>query len=196
MIEQLMSMVKQSSQEVVEQNPDIPNEQNETVSNIASESIIGSIQNMIGNGGASDLMSMFSGGGADENHPVMQTVNSDLTGNLANKLGISGAQASGIASSILPMIISKLFNKSGSGGGGFDLSSLIGSFTGGQGGGGFDLSNITSMLGGGALDINKDGKTDLKDLTDAIGGGKSDDAKKDTDGGGGILDNLSGLFGK
>lgn len=195
MIEQLFSMVKQSSQEVVEQNPDIPNEQNETVSNIASESIIGSIQNMISNGGASDLMSMFSGGGAGEGHPVMQTVNSDLTGNLANKLGISGAQASGIAGSILPMIISKLFNKSG-GGGGFDLSSLLGNLTGGQGGGGFDLSSITSMLGGGALDVNKDGKTDLKDLTDAIGGGKSEDGKKDAEGGGGILDNLSGLFGK
>lgn len=191
-MEQILSMIRQSSQEVVEQNPDIPNEQNETVSNIASESIIGSIQNMISNGGAGDLMSMFTGGGADQDHPVMQTVNSDLTGNLASKLGISSDKASGIAGSILPMIISKLFNRSGSGGGGFDLSSLIGSFTGGQGGGGgFDLSSLT-----GALDVNKDGKTDFKDLTDAIGGGKSEDGKKEGEGGGSILDNLSGLFGK
>lgn len=168
-MEQLLSMIQQSSQEVVEQNPDVPNEQNEAVSNVATQSIVGSIQNLISNGGASDLMSMFSGGGdADASHPVMQTVSSDLTDNLQNKLGISGAQASGIAGSILPMIISKLFNKSGNGGG-FDLSSLLGSLTGGQNGGGFDLGNITSMLGGGALDLNKDGKTDLKDLTGLFG---------------------------
>lgn len=188
-------MIKQSSQEVVEQNPDIPNEQNDAVSSVASESIVGTIQNMISNGGAGDLMSMFSGNDNNESHPVMQTVASDLSGNLQNRLGLSSGQASGIAGSILPMIISKLFNKSG-GGGGFDLSSLLGGLTGGQGGGGFDLGKITSMLGGGALDINKDGKTDFKDLTDAIGGKKSDNENKEGDQGGNILDNLSGLFGK
>lgn len=194
-MEQLLSMIRQSSQEVVEQNPDIPNDQNEAVSAVASESIVGTIQNMISNGGVGDLMSMFSGNNAaSESNPVMQTVSSDLSGNLQNRLGFSSGQASGIAGSILPMIISKLFNKSG--GGGFDLSSLLGGLTGGQGGGGFDLGSITSMLGGGALDINKDGKTDFKDLTDAIGGRKSEGENKEGDQGGNILDNLSGLFGK
>lgn len=195
MIEQLISMVKQSSQEVIEQNPDIPNDQNEKVSNIASESIMGTIQNLMSNGGAGDLMSMFSGGGnADEGHPVMQSAVSDLSGNFQSKLGISGDKAAGLAGSIIPMIISKLFNKSGSGGG-FDLSSLLGGLTGGQGGG-FDLGNITSMLGGSGLDINKDGKTDLKDLTDALGGGKSAEGNNDSNKDGGLLDQLSGLFGK
>lgn len=195
MIEQLISMVKQSSQEVIEQNPDIPNDQNEKVSNIASESIMGTIQNLMSNGGAGDLMSMFSGGGnADEGHPVMQSAVSDLSGNFQSKLGISGDKAAGLAGSIIPMIISKLFNKSGSGGG-FDLSSLLGGLAGGQGGG-FDLGNITSMLGGSGLDINKDGKTDLKDLTDALGGGKSAEGNNDSNKDGGLLDQLSGLFGK
>lgn len=145
-MEQLLSMIKQSSQEVVEQNPDIPNDQNDAVSAVASESIVGTIQNMISNGGVGDLMSMFSGNNtADDSNPVMQTVTSDLSGNLQNRLGLSSGQASGIAGSILPMIISKLFNKSG--GGGFDLSSVLGGLTGGQGGGGFDLGSITSMLG-------------------------------------------------
>ncbi|MBO9635399.1 MAG: hypothetical protein J7578_19990, partial [Chitinophagaceae bacterium] len=107
-------MVKQSSQEVIEQNPDIPNEQNETVSNIASESLMGTIQNLMSNGGGAGIMSMFSSdGNADEGHPVMQSAVSDLTGNLQNKLGISGDKAAGLAGSIIPMIISKLFNKSG-----------------------------------------------------------------------------------
>ncbi len=111
-----------------------------------------------------------------------------------SKLGISSDKASGIAASIIPMIISKLFNKSGNGGG-FDLSSLLGNLSGGQGGGGFDLGNITSMLGGSGLDINKDGKTDFSDLTAALGGDKSEEGKKDEKEGG-LLDNLSGLFGK
>ncbi len=188
-MEQLMSMIRSTSQEVVEQNPDVPNEQNETVSNIASESIVGSIQNLMSNGGMANIMSMFSGNdAAKENNPVMQNVMTDLTGNLSNKLGISGAQASGLAGSILPMIISKLFNKSG--GGGFDLSSILGGLTGGQGGGGFDLGNIAS-----GLDINKDGKTDFNDLTAAIGGKKTE-GSNDSNKEGGILDNLAGLFGK
>lgn len=194
MIEQLISMVKQSSQEVVEQNPDIPNEQNEAVSNIASQSIIGTIQNAISSGNASDILSMFSGNNpASEAHPVMQNAMTDLSGNLENKLGISGDKASGLAGSIIPMIISKLFSNSGNGGG-FDISSLLGGLTGGQGGG-FDLSKITSMLGGAGLDINKDGKTDFRDLTDAIGG-KSAEGNNSTDKDGGLLDQLSGLFGK
>lgn len=190
-----MSMVKQSSQEVVEQNPEIPNEQNEAVSNIASQSIIGTIQNLISSGNASDIMSMFSGNNpANESHPVMQNAMSDLSGNLESKLGISGEKASGLAGSIIPMIIGKLFNNSGNGG--FDLSSLLGGLSGGQGGG-FDFSKITSMLGGSGLDINKDGKTDFKDLTDAIGGGgRSNEGNNSSDKDGGILDQLSGLFGK
>jgi len=195
-MEQFMSVIKQTSQEVIEQNPDVPNDQNEAVSNIASESIVGTVQKLMSGGGIADIMSMFSGNDtANESHPVVQNAKSDLSENLVNKLGISSDKANGIAGSIIPMIISKLFNKSG-GGGGFDLSSLLGSLTGGQSGGGFDLGNITSMLGGSGLDINKDGKTDLKDLTDAIGGGKSDDAAKDSDKDGGILDQLSGLLGK
>lgn len=194
-MEQLFSMIQQSSQEVVEQNPDIPNEQNATVSTIASESIVGSIQNLVSNGGAASLMSMFSGNdAANADNPVVQNVTSDLSGNLMSKLGISSDKASGIAASIIPMIISKLFNKSGNGGG-FDLSSLLGNLSGGQGGGGFDLGNITSMLGGSGLDINKDGKTDFSDLTAALGGDKSEDGNKDSKEGG-LLDNLSGLFGK
>jgi hypothetical protein len=196
MMEQLLSMIQQSSQEVVEQNPEVPNDQNEAVSNVASESIVGSIQSLISNGGAADLMSMFSGNNAaDASNPVMQTVTSDLSGNLQSRLGISSDKAGGLAASILPMIISKLFNKSGNGGG-FDLSSLIGSLTGGQGGGGgFNLGNITSMLGGSGLDINKDGKTDFNDLTAALGGDKSEEGKKDSREGG-LLDSLSGLLGK
>jgi hypothetical protein len=189
MMDQLFSMIRQSSQEVVEQNPDIPNDQNEAVSNVASESIVGSIQNMMSNGGLEGIMSMFSGNGApDTSHPAMQNVMSDLTGNLTDKLGISSDKASGIAGSIIPMIISKLFSRSGNGGG-FDISSLLGNFTGGNGGG-FDLGNIAS-----ALDVNKDGKTDFSDLTAAIGGGgKAGDGSDDKDGG--LLDKLTGLLGK
>lgn len=184
-------MVKQTSQEVVEQNPDVPNEQNEVVSNIASESIAGTIQNLMSNGGIGNIMSMFSGNdAANSGNQVVQNATSDLSGNLMSKLGISSEQASGMAGSIIPMIISKLFNKSG-GGGGFDLSSILGSLTGGQGAGGFDLGNIAS-----SLDVNKDGKTDFSDLTAAIGGNKSKDGSNESDKDGGLLDGLSGLFGK
>lgn len=190
MIEQLLSTIKQTSQEVIEQNPDVPNDQNEAVSNIASESIAGSIQNMMSNGGIAGIMSMFSGNNAaGEGNPAIQNVTSDLSGNLMNKLGISSEQATGMAGSIIPMIISKLFNKSG-GGGGFDLSSILGSLTGGQGGG-FDLGNIAS-----GLDVNKDGKTDFSDLTAALGGDKSKDGNNEPGKDGGLLDGLAGLFGK
>ena len=151
MFEQLMDLVKQHSGEAIVNNPDVPNEQNEAVTQAAGTSIMDSLKNLASSGGISQLTNLFhsQNSGQDvSDHPVTQTVSSDLVSNLMSKFGLSSDKASGIANSLVPDIMSKL----------------------GGGSGGFDLQGMLNGLGGGALDRNHDGKVDMGDIKGLFGG--------------------------
>ncbi len=210
MLEELLNLVKQSSQEAVIDNPEIPNEQNAAVMEEAGSSVVSTLQNMMASGQASQVMSLF-GSNADDvsNNAVTQNVSGNFINNITQKLGISPKVAGSIAAVIIPMIISKLvkktndpsdssfnvqdiFNKlSNNGTSGINITDILSKFGGssnaaaaGGGGGG---------LLGGMLDRDGDGDTDLNDLTAAFG---NNSGNNNQGSGGGILDQLKGMFGK
>lgn len=200
MFEQLMDLVKQNSQEAIVNNPAVPNEQNDAVMETAGSSIMSTLQGMLSGGGASSVLNLFNqGSGADvSNHPVTQAASSNLVSTLMSKFGFGGDKASGIASAILPMIMSKLVNKTNdSNDSSFNIQGIFNSLSGGKTGG-MDIGSLVSQFGGSALDKNHDGKVDLSDLTAAFSGGGDNTQQANTtqSGGGGIMDTISGLFGK
>ena len=179
MFEQLMDLVKQHAGGAIEKNPDVPNEQNEAVTTAAGGSIIDSLKSLVSGGGLSQLTNLFhsqSTGQDVSDHPVTQTVSSDLISNLMNKFGFNSNRAGGIANNLVPKVLNSLAGK-----------------TNDPNDSSFNLQGILSSLGGGILDRNHDGQVNMGDITSAFGGGGSGEGET---GGDGIVDKIKGLFGK
>jgi hypothetical protein len=199
MFEQLMDLVKQNSQEAIVNNPAIPNEQNDAVMHTASSSIMSTLQGLLSSGGASSVLNLFNQNNQSDinNHPVTQAASSNLISTLMSKFGIGSDKAGGIASMLLPMVMSKLVNKTNdSNDGSFNIQGIFNSLSGGKTGG-MDIGSLVSQFGGNALDKNHDGKVDLSDLTAAFSGaGNTQQTNTTQNSGGAIMDTIAGLFGK
>ena len=202
MFEQLMNLVKQYSGDAIINNPDVPNEQNEDVMQTASGSIMDTLKGMMSGGGAANVLNLFNSqnSGADvSNHPVTKNVSSNLITTLMNKFGLGSDKAGGIASMLIPMVMSKLVSKTNdSNDSSFNLQGIFNSLSGNKTSG-MDIGSMVSQFGGNALDKNHDGKVNLADLTAAFSGnnnGENEQQQNKEQSGGGIMDTLSGLFGK
>ncbi len=162
MLENLEQLVRENSQELVINNAQVPNEQNENVIQAASGSIVDVLKEKVGSGGIGDLISSFTQGG---NGGGLEQITASFTDKLGG-LGINAETAKSIGASLIPMVMSKFFNK-----------------TADPNDSSFDLQDILAKLGG------ADGKFDFNDVKDLLGGGGKDSTE-----GGGLLDKLKGLF--
>lgn len=197
MFEQLLQMVTSHGQDAVVNNPAVPNEHNEAVLHETTNSITSTLQGLLGGGGngAAQVLNMFSQQNANadlSSHPVSQAISGNLVSSLMNKFGIGGQQAGGIASMLIPMVLSKLVggaSNAPAGGGGLNIANIFSSLSGGNTGG-LNIGSLVSQFAGNALDKNHDGHTDLADLVSAFSGQQAAPQQ----GGGGIMDALSGLL--
>lgn len=178
MLDQLMQLIQQGSQQAVSENPAIPNEHNEAIQQEAQRSITNSLQGLANTGDLQRLTeSVQQGNMPSPDDPVVQRISGDFSGNIMQKLGLNSGMAKMIAAAVIPMVLGKIMKGSGAPGanqqqGGFDLGGLLSSITGGNagtastsgsGGGLMDqISSIGAQLG---LDKDGDGDVDLNDLT-------------------------------
>jgi hypothetical protein len=172
MFEQLLSLVKENAGNDIINNNAIPNERNDEAVETATQSISETFQNAIQGGNVNEVMQLFNnGGGNTSSLALTQNMQGNLIERLMQKFGLSNAQAGGIASSLIPMVLSKLTHKTNDpNDGSFDLSSILSHF----GGGNFDVGSVLSQFGLG--NNNNNNASDNK--------------------GGGLGDVLGGLFGK
>ncbi len=169
MFDQLMNLVKQYSGDAIINNPAIPNEQNDEAMSTASGSIMDTLKGMMSSGGAASVLDLFNqNNNADvTNHPVTQNVSSNLITTLINKFGIDSNKAGGIASAIIPMVMSKLVSKTNdSNDSSFDLQGILNSLSGNKTGG-MDIGSLISKFGGNSIDKNNDGQVNPADITAA-----------------------------
>lgn len=190
-----MNLVKENAGEAIINNPAIPNEKNDEAVQTTASSIMDSLKGMLSSGKANDVLSMFSQqpeGNAVANSPVAAAASSNLISTLMSKFGIDSNQASGIASKLIPNVMNQFVNKTNDpNDNSFDIQGIFNSLSGNKTSG-LDISSMVSKFGGNALDKNHDGKVDFSDLTAAFSGGKAEGGE----GGGGLMDKISGLFGK
>jgi uncharacterized protein YidB (DUF937 family) len=202
MLENILQMVREFGENEVVNNPAVPNEHNNAVMSEASMAVAGTLQQALANGNVNDIMSLFNQGdnGSDVMaNPISQQMQNGFIDNITSKLGIDGNTASGLAGSLLPMIMNTLVKRTNSQApedSGFNLNSLIGSLTGGggQGGGGLDIGGLINQFtggGGGSTNQNGGGGFDIGDIINQVSGG----AKQDQ-GGGGLANIIQGFFGK
>lgn len=170
MLEELVNLIRQNGQQAVVENDAVPNEHNEAIMQQAQNSIMDGLSGMTKQGQISSLSESVQSGQA-ENNPAVQQISDNFMENIMQKFGINASTAASIASTLIPVVLSKMANGGNQGGaGGFDLAGLISSVTQGSGGSntspggalGGNLSSIGAKLG---LDKDGDGDVDLNDLT-------------------------------
>ena len=208
MIEQLFSLIQSESQQEIMNNPNIPNEQNNLAVGLATESIFSGLQNVLANGGLQQVMGLFGNKQAiNQDNPLVGGIIQNLVGQFMTRLGLSKESASGIAGTLIPMVMGQLVNKTTSSeNNGFDINGLLGSLIGGKSNAGnaVELPNRSSGIdfGGllskvtqsGGLDIDGDGDVDLQDIIAATSGAASG-IQRNRQGNGGVMDLLGGLLG-
>lgn len=135
MLEQLMDLVRQHAGNAIINNPAIPNEKNEEAVSDASNSIIAGLKGAVANGNVDGVVDLFKGGGQSvENSPIAQNIQSGFVQNLMQKFGLDQGKASGIAGSLIPIVLQKLVHKTNDpNDGSFNLQGIIGHLTGGAG---------------------------------------------------------------
>lgn len=176
-----MNLVQQNAGSSIINNPAIPNEHNNTAMETVVQSMMGGLSQQAQGGGLGNLLGMVvNGGGNVQDNPVTQGVQQNVEQSLMQKLGISPQVAMSIASTLVPIVLSKMMNKAADPNDpSIDGNSIMGAATGKQG------MDWMGMAGSAMAD----GKLDMNDLMRVAGGQLGGGTT------GGLGGMLGGLFG-
>lgn len=174
MLEQLMGLIQDHSQDAIVNNPAIPNEHNNDAMQTIFKAIKAGMQQQAQGGqsgmfGLTELLGGQSGtsAGGLMSNPIVSSIAQQAFSGLITKFGIGNSDASGIVSQVLPNVMSSMISQIN------DPNNSA-----------FNLNDITSVMA--------DGKLDMNDVTNVaskfLGGGQQ--------GGGGLGGLIDGLFGR
>lgn len=193
MLDQLMNLIKENSQDIVVNNPEVPDEQKEDIMREAATSISGGLQDELSNGNFKNVLKTLGGQedniqptapGESSGNSIVDKIKNIFMNNIMKKFGLSGSVASGIASSLIPLVMSKLIHKTKNpNDSSFSLEGIFNSLTGGKTSG-LDLGGILNKVKGSGGDV------DLNDIS-----GLFSHAAKGEQEGGGLTGAVKGLFG-
>jgi hypothetical protein len=206
MLDQLLGLIQEHSQQAIVQNPEIPNEKNQEVMQTLMGSITGGLQEQAQSGNVQGIMGLLSGketGGGIMNNPIVASIAGKAVAAIMQKFGLSSGSAGGIVSSVLPGVLGGLINKtSNPSDNSLDFNSVLGGLLGGGGG-----TAAAATAGSSGFDFNQigyalaDGKLDMSDLMrmggSFMGGGNNTttQANQPKEGGLDLGGLLGGLFG-
>ena len=206
MLEELFNLVKGSATESVINNTDVPNENNNAVIAEATNTVASGLRNMVAGGGLQNILSLFSGGQQQSSksllsNPIVNMMVGHFSGKLMSKYNLGGAQASNVANSLIPNVLSDLINKTNDpNNSSFSIEGLLNSLTGGQsaqvareqqasGNTGFNFQELISQFGGGQ---SNEGGGGLMDIVSKLAGGAQ--AQQQKNAGGGLMDMIQGFL--
>ena len=96
MLEQLMGLIQDHSQEAIVKNPAIPNQHNNDAMQTVLQSVMGGLQNEAQGGNVGGLMGLLSGqsgqGGSLMNNPIVAGIAQNAIGSLMEKFGLSNCK--------------------------------------------------------------------------------------------------------
>jgi uncharacterized protein YidB (DUF937 family) len=190
MLENLLNLVKENAGEAIINNPAIPNHKNDEVINDATQSITGSLQNMLASGNMKDVLSMFSNNASDAQNQASSVMQNNFVKSLMDKVGLDQNNAQGIASSLIPQVLNQFVSKTNEPeNNGFDLQGIMNQLSGGKTTG-FDIGGLLNKMNTGLLDKDGDGDgdTDLKDVMAMLNNGNQSNSSSN------LLDKVKGFF--
>jgi Bacterial protein of unknown function (DUF937) len=176
MLEQLMGLIKDNSQEAIVNNPAIPNEHNNDAMQTILSSIVGGLANQQSAGNSSGLFGLLSGKSSNlSSNPIVSGIANQAIGSLMTKFGLDKSAAGGIISAVLPSVLGSFINKTNDpNDSSIDLSSVMGAVMGNSG---------QQNAGGGMIDL----------LGSVLGGAQQQQQPQQQQGGG-LMDLLGGFL--
>ena len=167
MFDELFKLVANESGEQIINNPEIPNEQNNTAIETTTSSIIDSLKGQIAGGYGADVLSLLGGQTGVQGNPLVGNLTANVTNSLMDKLGVSNPAAKQIAASLVPVVIGKLVNRTNDpNDNGFDINSIFGSLTGGKS----DQFNLSGLIGGSQNQGQPEQSPDLGSIFNILAG--------------------------
>lgn len=177
MLEQLMGLIKDHSQDAIVNNPAIPNEHNNDAMQTILGAITGGMQQQVqsGQGGMAGLAGLLGGqsgtsGGGLMSNPIVSGIAQQAISGLMSKFGIGNGAASGIVSQVLPGVMGSMISKTNDP---HDSS--------------FNMADIMGVM--------SDGKVDMNDIMNIAGKFMGGGGQQQKQSGGGLGGLLGGLFG-
>lgn len=203
MLQELLNLVKENATESVINNPAVPNEQNQDVVAEATNTVASGLRNMVAGGGLQSVLSMFGGQSGNNNassggllsNPIVSMMIGHLTQKLMGKFNMNSSNASSVAGSLIPSVLSSLVNKVNEpSNNGFSLDGLLNSITGGkvqeqQQSGGLNLQDLLKQFTGGG---SSQGGGGIADIISSMASGAQ--GQQQRNGGGGLLDMIKGFL--
>lgn len=140
MINEIFNLVEKYAGEVITNNPDVPDAKKNLAIETTTDAVKDSIKGYLNPTNIAALASMLSGSkSSSQSSSITDTLKNAVIGALSNKAGLSSTVSSGIAASLIPMLISVVTKKMNDPNDSvFDVQSLVNAFThndGEQGGG-------------------------------------------------------------
>lgn len=155
MIDNILDLVKDQVVKSISSQVDIPADKQEQTVETAASSILDGFKSQISPGNIGEIMNLFGGGGGSSSFAssaIAQGVQSTVVSALTSKVGLNKGLATTIAGLVVPAVMSMFSKKvNDSNEPGFDVGSLIDTFTGGSGGSkssGGTLGSVINVLGG------------------------------------------------
>ena len=208
MLEELFNLVKGVANDNSGQNNLLPAEHKDEVVAEATNTVASGLRNMVAGGGVESLLGLFGSNNNNDSksgksllsNPIVAMMVGHFASKLMSKFKLGSGEASNVASSMIPNVISSLVNKTNDpGNNGFSLEALLNSITGGkvnelapqQAGGGGGLQDILGQLMGGG-NQNSGSGGGLMDIVAQLAGGAQQQQQKN--GGGGLMDLIKGFI--
>ena len=181
MLDHLMDLVRKYTGTAVNDNPAVPNEKNEVVTEQAGHSIMDTLKNALSSGRINDVLGYFKNGGTGQN-AIVSEATANYAQDLQDKHGLDEAQAKDVAEKVVPQTMNELAAKTADPSQtGFNIQDIFNKLTGGKTSG-FNMEQAMNKFTGGKFDKDGDGDLDLQDLKSMFSGG------------GGIADKVKSLF--
>ena len=133
MLDNLLNLVTQNAGQAIIQNPAIPNERNNDAIQAVTQSIFNGLQGQLQQGNAQQLVGLLAGQQSVQGSPIVNTIAQGAVGNLMQQFGIQNQQAQQIVSSLLPVVMQQLVQKTNDPrDNSFDLNGIVNTLSGGQ----------------------------------------------------------------
>jgi hypothetical protein len=148
MLENLLKLVKENAGEAIINNPAIPNEKNDAAIEVATNALFKGLQKAAGGSGVGTLQNLFQNESNVASSPVVKKLSSSVSGELMKKFGLNKGVASGIVAMLIPIVMSKLVQKTNDpADNSFNLDGILGSLLGNQAKAGGLLDILKKLTG-------------------------------------------------
>lgn len=145
MLDSIISLVKNYTQEAIANNASVPDEKKGAAVEAATTAIAQGFEQHLTPSNLSSVTDLFSGNSGGGN-AIATSLQSMVSNALTSKVGLSSGIASGIAGSLIPVIVNALSKKvNDPNEKGFNIESMIGAVSGKSGSG--ILGSIGKLFG-------------------------------------------------